>query len=141
MRVAFLAADAIPFFRRYSMAFSMSAAVSVSAFLQSAIPAPVRSLKSLIICVVTSAMFLSSSFETFELKAFIATSQPLRRGGIGATEGSGSKKSGARASPARLTLREALPGGLRGGDEVPPAGLGAYVGGTKSPPRVWGGLV
>src|SRR5689334_19472691 len=58
MRVAFLAAEAMPFLRRYSIAFSMSAAVSVSAFLQSAIPAPVRSRRSLIICAVTSAMTL-----------------------------------------------------------------------------------
>ncbi len=49
MRVAFLAADAIPFLRRYSIDFSMSAAHSVSAFLQSAMPAPVRSRRSLII--------------------------------------------------------------------------------------------
>ncbi len=54
MRVAFLAAEAIPFLRRYSIAFSMSAAHSVSAFLQSAMPAPVRSRRSLIICAVTS---------------------------------------------------------------------------------------
>ena len=54
MRVAFLAAEAIPFLRRYSIAFSMSVAHSVSAFLQSAMPAPVRSRRSLIICAVTS---------------------------------------------------------------------------------------
>src|SRR3954471_16864179 len=56
MRVAFLAAEAIPFLRRYSIAFSMSAAHSESAFLQSAMPAPVRSRRSLIICAVMSAM-------------------------------------------------------------------------------------
>ncbi len=54
MRVAFLAAEAIPFLRRYSIAFSMSAVHSVSAFLQSAMPAPVRSRRSLIIWAVTS---------------------------------------------------------------------------------------
>src|SRR6476469_5412860 len=62
MRVAFLAAEAIPFLRRYSIAFSMSPAVSVSDFLQSAMPAPVRSRRSLIICAVISAMSVVSSW-------------------------------------------------------------------------------
>src|SRR4051794_17475525 len=48
----------MPFLRRYSIAFSMSAAHSVSAFLQSETPAPVRSRRSLIICWVMSAMCL-----------------------------------------------------------------------------------
>ena len=60
-RPAFLAADASPFLRRYSIAFSMSPPLSVSAFLQSAMPAPVRSRRSLIICAVMSAMTLSVS--------------------------------------------------------------------------------
>src|SRR5689334_1793649 len=41
------------------MAFSMSASVSTSAFLQSDIPAPVRSRRSLISAAVTSAMAIS----------------------------------------------------------------------------------
>ena len=49
-RPAFLAASARPFLRRYSIAFSMSPPVSTSAFLQSIMPAPVRSRRSLIIC-------------------------------------------------------------------------------------------
>src|SRR4029079_15441861 len=40
--------------RRYSAALSMSASVSTSALLQSDMPAPVRSRRSLIICAVTS---------------------------------------------------------------------------------------
>src|SRR6266478_4811565 len=67
MRVFFLSAEAMPFLRRYSPAFSMSASHSTSAFLQSAIPAPVRSRRSLIICAVTSAIaLLSSSFRAMK---------------------------------------------------------------------------
>src|SRR4051794_35629711 len=56
MRPAFLAAAARPFLRRYSEALSTSASHSVSAFLQSDMPAPVRSRSSLIIAAVTSAI-------------------------------------------------------------------------------------
>src|SRR5262245_58463597 len=62
MRPAFFAADAIPFFRKYSIAFSMSASHSTSAVLHSAMPAPERSRSSLIICgVMLAILFLSES--------------------------------------------------------------------------------
>src|SRR5512133_1553408 len=77
MRVAFLAAWATPFLRRYSTAFSMSPAHSVSAFLQSDMPACVRSRRSLIIWVVISLMTLvSCSLLGRELLALV-----LGRGG------------------------------------------------------------
>src|SRR5258706_10779563 len=56
MRPAFLAAAARPFLRRNSAACSMLASVSVRAFLQSDMPAPVRSRRSLIMAAVISAI-------------------------------------------------------------------------------------
>src|SRR5688572_27383414 len=58
MRPAFLAALARPLVRRYSIALSMSALVSTSAFLQSLMPAPVRSRRSLIIAAEISAIVI-----------------------------------------------------------------------------------
>src|SRR5215470_3450030 len=70
MRPAFLAAAARPFLRRYSPAFSMSPSTSTRAFLQSAIPAPVRSRSSLTMPAVTSATTYSSSFGNSQLLVF-----------------------------------------------------------------------
>ena len=56
IRVAdFLAAFAIPFSRNQSQAFSMSRLLSSKAFLQSIIPAPVRSLKILMHSIIVGA--------------------------------------------------------------------------------------
>ena len=57
---AFFAAFARPFSLRYSIALSMSASTSTSAFLQSIMPAPVLSRSSFTIAAVTFAIFLSS---------------------------------------------------------------------------------
>ena len=53
---AFLAALAAPLLRMFSIASSISALASTSAFLQSIIPAPVRSRSSLTRAAVTVAM-------------------------------------------------------------------------------------
>jgi hypothetical protein len=58
VRPAFLAAAARPLARSQSIAASMSPWVSPSAFLQSIMPAPVRSRSSLTVAAVISAMFL-----------------------------------------------------------------------------------
>src|SRR3954447_20778785 len=81
MRPAFLAAAASPFLRRNSAACSMLPSVSVSAFLQSDMPAPVRSRRSLIIAALISAMVLIS------LAAFIRGHRRFgrRTGGAAAT--------------------------------------------------------
>src|SRR5208283_801892 len=60
MRVAFLAAWATPFLRKYSTAFTMSPPHSCSAFLQSDMPAWVRSRRSLIIWVEISLISIVS---------------------------------------------------------------------------------
>jgi hypothetical protein len=56
MRPDFLAAFDRPFLRSQSMAASMSPVFSSSACLQSIMPAPERSRRSLIIAVVTAAI-------------------------------------------------------------------------------------
>ena len=61
IRPAFLTALASPFFLKNSIAASISPFVSLRAFLQSIIPAPVISLNSFTILAVT-AMILSSNY-------------------------------------------------------------------------------
>ena len=56
MRLAFLAAWLRPFSRSHSMAFSISPSLSTRAFLQSIMPALVRSRSSLTIAEVTAAI-------------------------------------------------------------------------------------
>ena len=58
-RSARLAADAAPRLRRISTASCMSPCASSSAFLQSAIPAPVLSRRSLTICGVIDIVSIS----------------------------------------------------------------------------------
>src|SRR5580700_11544696 len=60
MRPDFLAAAARPFLRSQSTADSMSPSVSVRAFLQSIMPAPVLSRRSFTRAAVIAAMFLFS---------------------------------------------------------------------------------
>src|SRR5438309_2207389 len=68
MRVAFFWAEARPFFRRTTIACSMSPLASVSAFLQSIIPAPVFSRSSFTLVALISILILFEQKNSRELR-------------------------------------------------------------------------